>query len=434
MDADLAVIGGGPVGSTLALLAARAGRRVTVIEKGRLPRDKPCGEGLLPSGVRVLASAGIDLAAEGFPVVAGVRYRLEGGPTVRGDLQPTPGRGVRRTRFDALLAERAAATPGVTLVCACAASAVRVEPGAVRVETAAGPLRARAVVAADGLRSATARWLGWARQPEGRGRHALVGHLAAGPQALGDEVVVTLLDGMEVYAAPAGPDEALVALLAPRGSLRRPGATVTESYLEAVRRAHPGLAGAPLTGRVRGAGPFWTRPRTVARDHGRADAGRGAGGAAVVPARPGRRAPGGWRGGALPGLARAAVAAAPAGHVAGAGADGLDGAGAAGDGGGRPPAAGAGGAARGQRRHARAGRGQPARLGRAGGVLSAWPPEPPPPGPPHPGETGSAPSTGPGRPVGEPNLSGRRGRSARSWASGPRCPSTRSTARPAGPR
>jgi len=264
MDADLAVIGGGPVGSTLALLAARAGRRVTVIEKGLLPRDKPCGEGLLPSGVRVLASAGIDLAAEGFPVVAGVRYRLEGGPSVRGDLRPGPGRGVRRTRFDALLAERAAATPGVTLLCGCAASAVQVEAGGVRVETAAGPLRARAIVAADGLRSATARWLGWARQPEGRARHALVGHLAAGPGALGDEVVVTLLDGMEVYAAPAGPDEALVALLAPHGSLRRAGATVTESYLEAVRRAHPGLAGAPLTGRVRGAGPFWTRPRTVA--------------------------------------------------------------------------------------------------------------------------------------------------------------------------
>jgi len=87
MDADLALIGGGPVGSTLALLLARVGRRVAVLEKARLPRDKACGEGLLPSGVRVLADVGIDLAAEGFPPVAGVRYRLETGRSVRGDLR-----------------------------------------------------------------------------------------------------------------------------------------------------------------------------------------------------------------------------------------------------------------------------------------------------------------------------------------------------------
>src|SRR5215472_8600773 len=140
MDADLAVIGGGPVGSTLALLLARAGRRVTVLEKGRLPRDKACGEGLMPSGVRVLASAGIDLGAEGFPLVAGVRYEVAGGASVRGDLRSGSGRGVRRTRFDALLAERASAAPGVSLLCDCVAWAVRADAGGVVVETAGGTL------------------------------------------------------------------------------------------------------------------------------------------------------------------------------------------------------------------------------------------------------------------------------------------------------
>src|SRR6266851_1405428 len=175
MDADVAVIGGGPVGSTMALLLARAGRRVTVLEKGRLPRDKPCGEGLLPSGVRVLAGVGVDLAAEGFPPIAGVRYRLEGGPSVRGDLRSGPGRGVRRLRLDALLADRAAAAPGVSFLCGC---------------------------------------------------EALVGHLAAGGGAIRDEIVVTLLDEVEVYAAPAGPGEVLVAILGQRGALRRPSLTV----------------------------------------------------------------------------------------------------------------------------------------------------------------------------------------------------------------
>jgi 2-polyprenyl-6-methoxyphenol hydroxylase-like FAD-dependent oxidoreductase len=266
MDADLAVIGGGPVGSTLALLLARAGRRVTVLERARLPRDKACGEGLLPSGARVLASAGIALEAEGFPPVLGVRYRLEGGSSVRGDLRSGSGRGVRRTRFDALLAERACSTPGVRFLCGCAAQALHPDAGGVRVETPDGPLRAYAVVAADGLRSATARWLGWARPPAGRPRHALVGHLAADAGALGDEIVVTLLDDVEVYAAPVGPCEVLAAVLGPRGALRHAASSVTDSYLAAVRRAHPALAGAPPTRRVRGAGPFRTRPRTVAAD------------------------------------------------------------------------------------------------------------------------------------------------------------------------
>jgi menaquinone-9 beta-reductase len=282
MDADVAVIGAGPVGAVTAMLLARRGRRVTIVDRAALPRDKPCGEGLMPSGSAVLTDLGIDLAREGFPPVQGVRYRLLGDGSAGAAFRRGWGFGVRRLRLDALLAERAAATAGVTLVAGCAARALRVGPEAVRLETDLGELRAGAVVAADGLRSAVARWMGWDRAPAGPPRLALVGHLERRGDAPWDEIVVTLLGDRETYAAPSGPEEVLVVVMGGRAALRRSGAGAgppsgpdgppppasgggwTERYRAAVELAHPELAGAPLVGRIRGTGPFHVAPRTVA--------------------------------------------------------------------------------------------------------------------------------------------------------------------------
>src|SRR5437899_388146 len=231
MDADLVVIGGGPVGAVLAMCLGRAGKRVTVLEKSGFPREKPCGEGLMPSGVAVLDRLGIHLLRAGFPPLHGVRYRLAGGSSAGGTFRSGVGCGVRRTRLDQLLAERAAATSGVELLLGCAATGLSADAAGVRVDTAAGQLHAAAVVGADGLRSSVARWLGWARPPHGTARFGLVGHLAHdGPPA--EEIVVSLLGPVEVYSAPTGAGERLVAVLGPRGALRRPGRSVLETYRE----------------------------------------------------------------------------------------------------------------------------------------------------------------------------------------------------------
>jgi flavin-dependent dehydrogenase len=49
MQFDVAVIGGGPAGSSAAITAARAGLRVLLVEKGPYGRDKVCGDGLTPN-------------------------------------------------------------------------------------------------------------------------------------------------------------------------------------------------------------------------------------------------------------------------------------------------------------------------------------------------------------------------------------------------
>jgi len=51
---DVAIVGGGPAGSTAAYRLARAGARVLLIDKATFPRDKPCGGGVTTRAARLL--------------------------------------------------------------------------------------------------------------------------------------------------------------------------------------------------------------------------------------------------------------------------------------------------------------------------------------------------------------------------------------------
>src|SRR5947208_7708747 len=55
---DVAIIGGGPAGSTSATLLARAGRRVIVLEREKFPRFH-IGESLLPFSMQTFDRLGV---------------------------------------------------------------------------------------------------------------------------------------------------------------------------------------------------------------------------------------------------------------------------------------------------------------------------------------------------------------------------------------
>lgn len=56
---DLIVVGAGPAGSATAYYAARAGLDVLLLDRQGFPRDKPCGDGLMPHAAAEICTMGL---------------------------------------------------------------------------------------------------------------------------------------------------------------------------------------------------------------------------------------------------------------------------------------------------------------------------------------------------------------------------------------
>jgi flavin-dependent dehydrogenase len=190
--ADVIVVGGGPAGAATAILLAERGLAVTLLERGRRPRPKICGEYLSPEAGRILDRLGVLKAVDagGAIALAGMRITAPDGTVVEGRYRAVgrfrPYRehalGVSRAVLDAALLDRARALP-IDLREPARVTDVVVDGGAVRgvaaVDATGGAFEVRApvVVAADGRASVIAHRLG-CRHAHPLARMALVTYVS----------------------------------------------------------------------------------------------------------------------------------------------------------------------------------------------------------------------------------------------------------------
>ena len=287
-DHDVVVVGGRAAGAATAMLLARAGHDVLVVDRAQLPSDTTSTHSLVRGGVVQLSRWGLldEVLDSGAPPIRSVLFQQYGeGATQPLRLTVKDKAGVdmmlapRRYVLDAILAE-AAVRAGATILTGTTVSAViRGDDGRVGGVVAHGPdgasrrLTARLVIGADGVRSRMADLLGArvreAHQPSGTCLYTYVGGVP--------------WDGFEFHLGhrafagvfPTHHGEAAVWLIRPTPQLEpvlTAGADRSEAFLRALRGCAPELAArvdrgivtAPVRGSVglpnhvrRAAGPGW---------------------------------------------------------------------------------------------------------------------------------------------------------------------------------
>jgi len=278
IDAEVLVVGGGPAGSSVATFLARAGVDVLVVDRARFPRPKPCAEYLSPQASRLLEAMGAldNVEKSGAAQLSGISVRAPSGDVIKGDFVASHGfrgfrdRGlsVRREVLDAILLDcareaGARVKEGIRVTDVVRDATRRVVGVRTMTDGTAGEIRARLVIAADGLRSVIAHRLELAHALRWPRRLALVTHYT-GVAEIGEHGEMHVERDGYVGIADVGHGVTTVALVVPAVRAREfseDRAAFLDRWLLARPHLAPRFARAERVSPVVATGPFASHAR-----------------------------------------------------------------------------------------------------------------------------------------------------------------------------
>jgi 2-polyprenyl-6-methoxyphenol hydroxylase-like FAD-dependent oxidoreductase len=259
-EPDVVVIGGGPAGLAAAIVCATHGLATTLIERYAVPISKPCGEGLLPNGVRALDRIGIDVRslAAHARTIAGIRYHTSQGRTAEASFDGSACLGIRRIDLMRILYAHARALPYLEVICGQVATAA-IDGGRPLVHMGSMTWRPKLAIGADGLLSRTRDAVGVVVKHHRRSRWGCRQHFDGEPWT--DRVEVYFERGLEAYVTPLQ-HGVNVAVLWDARVVRIPTGRSPVTWLIAQAPAlERRLVGRTQLDRAQGRGPFDLRVR-----------------------------------------------------------------------------------------------------------------------------------------------------------------------------
>lgn len=249
---DVVVTGAGSAGLASAITAYQNGLKVIVFDAAGVDYDKPCGEGLMPEGVRCLQKLGVSLSST--KRLSGISYKLSDGTSIDAYFEGQRiALGIRRKDLRTALWQRAQSL-GIEIV---QKPIYSFDKSKEFIEI--GGILAKNWIIAEGLKSKSARQLGLVKNlSKSSPRFAVRRHVLVKPWS--SFVEVYWHDHCEAYITPVSDNCINIAFI----SFKPETFDTLLNHFPMIRSR---IFGATFTSEVAGAGPM--HQKSVRRKQGR---------------------------------------------------------------------------------------------------------------------------------------------------------------------